>query len=275
MNDYISLTITTADADQSDMLVAQLSHIGYEGFEEEGRTLHAFIPKGFYDGDAVKTLLGPMQLPAKVQTIEQKNWNEEWESNFQPVVVADFCVVRAAFHPPVPDIPYDIIITPKMSFGTGHHATTYMMIEGMKNLDIKEKKLLDYGTGTGILAVLAEKLGAKKILAIDNDEWSIKNAAENIILNHCSNITITQSDRPAGSEVFDIILANINRNVILASMGDLWQHLTEDGVVLGSGVLPGDEEKLKLAATTAGFNMTKLDIRDNWMSFALRKQGNA
>jgi ribosomal protein L11 methyltransferase len=271
MNDYISLVISTIDDEQSDMLVAQLSHIGYEGFEEEGRVLNAFIPKEFYDGDAVREILNPLRLSVKVKTIEAKNWNEEWEKNFPPVIVEDFCLVRADFHPTVPGIPYEIVITPKMSFGTGHHATTYMMIQAMSSLDLRDKKLLDFGTGTGVLAILAEKMGAVKILAVDNDEWSVRNATENIILNNCSNITIAPGELPAGDAVFDVILANINRNVILEHLDLLWQHLSPEGVLIGSGVLPSDEEKIKTAATARGFFMKTLFIRENWMSFQLKK----
>src|SRR5205085_7037613 len=139
---------------------------------------------------------------------------EEWEKNFERVIIDDFVAIRAPFHKPIQKVTHEIVITPKMSFGTGHHATTFMMIQQMQDVDFKNKKVLDFGTGTGILAILAEKLGATKITAIDNDEWSISNANENIKTNNCRNIQLLLSDSPMLSQKFDVILANINKSVI-------------------------------------------------------------
>jgi len=159
-----------------------------------------------------------------------------------------------------------------MSFGTGHHATTYMMISAMKDLDFMQRSVLDFGTGTGVLAILACKLGAGSILAIDSDEWSIENALENVALNGCSGIRIEQKDSLSGTGQFDIILANINLRVILGNMDFLRQHLNQTGVFMGSGVLESDEEKIRTKAASAGFTFELHMIKDNWMSFSLKKQ---
>jgi ribosomal protein L11 methyltransferase len=153
------------------MLIALLSEETFEGFEETQDTLVAIIAEPEYQAEAIKTLADAQNVSFSVQRIQQQNWNAQWESDFQPVIVPGFCTVRASFHPPATDTPYEIIITPKMSFGTGHHATTQLMMAQMQNLDIAGKKIFDFGTGTGILAILSKKLGAADVVAIDNDEW--------------------------------------------------------------------------------------------------------
>ena len=280
MSTYIQVSIPIKEDQESDILVAQLSRIGFEGFEEEEQLLLAFIPKTLYDArQLLQTVLTAKALESgepdalfSVEEIEQKNWNEEWERDFQPVVVDDFCAIRAAFHEKIPGVKYDLIITPKMSFGTGHHATTYMMIEAMRSLDFYAEKVLDFGTGTGVLAILAEKLGSVDIRAIDLDDWSIENAAENIAANQAVHISLELKDSLAGEGVFDIILANINLQVILQNLGAFWQHLDDNGVIIASGVLQSDEGQIRQTAAKEGFLMNILFIRDNWMSFSLKKR---
>jgi len=220
----------------------------------------------------IKGMADPYHTFFKTEIIEPRNWNEEWEKDFEPVIVENFCAIRADFHKPFPDLPYDLIITPKMSFGTGHHATTYMMVAAMKDLDFRNHSVLDFGTGTGVLAILACKLGAASVLAIDSDEWSIENALENAALNECKSIHIEQKDSLSGTGQFDFILANINLRVILENVDFLRQHLNHSGVFIGSGVLESDEEKIRIKATTAGFTMKRLMIKDNWMSFRFKNQ---
>ena len=280
MSAYIEVSIATKNDLESDILVAQLSRIGFEGFEEEENLLHAFIPQTWYD----ETLLQQTVLEAKglekaenetlfsVKLMESKNWNEEWKKDFHPVIISDFCAIRADFHDKIPTVQHELLITPKMSFGTGHHATTHMMIEAMANIDFYAEKVLDFGTGTGVLAILAEKLGSVEIRAIDMDTWSIENARENIAANQAIHISLEQKDSLTGEAVFDIILANINLQVILQNLGSLWQHLDENGVVIACGVLQSDEEKISQRATEEGFLMNILLIRDNWMSFSLKKR---
>jgi ribosomal protein L11 methyltransferase len=277
MNRYVQITLETRDPEESDIFVARLSQAGFEGFEEEPGKLHAFIPETLYDSanletivTSVKGVADPFHSFFKIQWIEPKNWNAEWEKEFDPVVVEDFCCIRANFHKPVPNILYDLQVTPKMSFGTGHHATTFMMIATMKHLNFKRSSVLDFGTGTGVLAILACKLGAASVLAIDSDDWSIENALENVEVNNCPSVRIEKKDSLDDTGRFDIILANINLRVILENMKNIRQHLTESGVFIGSGVLASDEEKIKNSAVNAGLTLERGLIRDNWMSFSLK-----
>src|SRR5882757_8665315 len=215
MNDYIEIVFPVSQQAAKDELIAQLSIRGFEGFEEERNALKAFIRRQDLDETELRSFCNEQGLRFTQSEIENKNWNAEWEANFQPVVIDDFCAVRAGFHPAVPGIQYDIIITPKMSFGTGHHATTWMMVKAMAGIDFNHRPVFDFGTGTGVLAILAEKLGAKEIVAIDNDDNSIENAAENLAANGCRRCHLFKSADLNGIGHFDIILANINRNTIL------------------------------------------------------------
>jgi len=279
MNRYVQITIDTKDDEESDILVARLSQSGFEGFEEEPNKLHAFIPESLFDVFKVEKIIAeikgmadPYHIFFKTEIIEPRNWNAEWEKDFEPVIVENFCAIRAEFHQPFPDLPYDLIITPKMSFGTGHHPTTYMMVAAMKDLDLRNQSVMDFGTGTGVLAILACKMGATSVLAIDSDERSIENAIENTALNGCGGILIEQRDSLSGTGKFDFILANINLQVILENTDILRQHLNQSGVFIGSGVLESDEEKIMIKASNAGFTMERLMIKDSWMSFRLKNQ---
>ena len=279
MNSYLQITIETKDDEESDILVARLSQSGFEGFEEEPNKLHAFIPESLFDVSKVEKIIAeikgmadPYHIFFKTEIIEPRNWNAEWEKDFEPVIVENFCAIRAEFHQPFPDLPYDLIITPKMSFGTGHHPTTFMMVAAMRDLDLRNHSVMDFGTGTGVLAILACKMGATSVLAIDSDERSIENAIENAALNNCGRILIEQRDSLSGTGKFDFILANINLLVILENMDILRQHLNQSGVFIGSGVLESDEEKIMIKATTAGFTMERLMLKDSWMSFRLKNQ---
>src|SRR6476661_5603092 len=235
MSNYIEIKIENISSAQSEILIAQLSEIGFEGFEEGESFLSAYIDQEALNEIELKNLVSSHDLTYSKNLIEQKNWNEEWEKNFEPVIIDDFVTIRAEFHKPIKNVEHEIIITPKMSFGTGHHATTYMMIQQMRNIDFKNKSVFDFGTGTGVLAIIAEKLGAAKIIAIDNDEWSISNANENIERNNCKNIQLLLSDSPLVSNRFDVILANINKNVILQYLEVLSNLLIENGQLLVSG----------------------------------------
>lgn len=242
MSRYIQLNIIVSDNAVKEMLVATLSAAGANGFEEEKNLLKLFIDEADFDDDAFLPILTQHALPYTTSVIEETNWNAQWEAGFTPVQIGSFCLIRADFHPPVKNVKHDIIITPKMSFGTGHHATTHMMVEAMQGLDIADKTVFDFGTGTGVLAILAEKMSARQITAIDNDDWSINNANENFNSNHCSNVLLFNSETIPEECVYDIILANINRNIILQHLSAIEQHLTPGGVVLLSGLLTGDRQ---------------------------------
>jgi ribosomal protein L11 methyltransferase len=276
MNRFIHITIDTKDEEESDILVARLSHAGFEGFEEEPKKLHAFIPESFYNPlniekiiSEIKGVADPFHTFFKVEIVEPRNWNLEWEKDFKPVIVEDFCAIRAHFHPSFRDVAYDLIITPKMSFGTGHHATTYMMVSIMKDLEFKGKAVLDFGTGTAVLAILSCKMGATSVLAIDSDPGSVQNAIENVMINRCTRVQVEQRDSLKETGVFDLILANINLAVILENIPFLRQHLGGSGVFIGCGVLESDEGKIQQAASSCGLIMKRLKTKDNWMSFSL------
>ncbi|MFZ4057503.1 MAG: 50S ribosomal protein L11 methyltransferase, partial [Ferruginibacter sp.] len=197
MMNYYEFDFDGVDQELNDQLIALLSNQGFEGFEEEEGTLLAFIAIDKFDENLFHETIAHFPQLSYTQTeIEQVNWNQQWEQGFQPVQVGSFAAVRAHFHAAIPEVKYDIVITPKMSFGTGHHPTTYLMMQQMESIDFKNKSVFDFGTGTGVLAILAEKLGAASVLAIDNDEWSINNSKENVAMNHCSAITLALGDCP-------------------------------------------------------------------------------
>ncbi len=262
---HIQVTFTDIKPEQQEWLIAHLADAGFEGFEELPDTLKAFIPEGQFDPDIVKEMAFKYQLEYRLEKIESQNWNELWESNFQPVLVDDWVRVRAAFHPPGGAVQHEIIITPKMSFGTGHHATTFLMIQAMRPLQLEGKAVFDFGTGTAVLAILAEKMGAATVYAIDNDEWSIRNAADNIEVNHCARIRLRQDDKPDGTQVFDLVLANINKHVLLENMNALARSLAPGGVLLLSGVLEEDEKDILASARQNMLVCAGKTIRDNWL----------
>jgi ribosomal protein L11 methyltransferase len=257
-----------ANEEQQEILISQLSDLGADGFEQTDDYLIAYFNENTFKSFEVNELLKSYSI--KSNTIEEKNWNEEWERDFQPVVVGKFCAIRAEFHKPISNVEYEIVITPKMSFGTGHHATTYMMIEQMKEIGFRNKTVFDFGTGTGILAILAEKLGASKIDAIDVDEWSITNAKENIEKNQCEKIMVSLSSQ-IPKQKFDIILANINRNVILDYLSQLDESLNENSYLLLSGLLSSDKNDIVQACSGKNLKLVKPSERNNWISLLFIK----
>ncbi|MBY0535248.1 MAG: 50S ribosomal protein L11 methyltransferase [Chitinophagaceae bacterium] len=266
MEAHIRIHFEGVRAEQKDILVARMDLLGFEGFEEGHNYLNAYIRESGFQEEELKELSTDMSLNYSVEVLPPQNWNQSWESQFHPVVVDQFCAIRASFHEPIPDLTYEIVITPKMSFGTGHHATTYMMIQWMSELQASGKTVLDFGTGTGVLAILASLQGAKEIKAIDNDDWSILNAAENFELNNIQGIDLERKDSVAFAEPFDMILANINKNVLLASMESLKQHLKQDGVLIMSGLLKGDREAIEEKAMHSGLVIRGLKEREGWIS---------
>lgn len=263
--DYIKVGFSDVDQQTADMLVAGLSELDYEGFEEGDQTLNAYIPVSLFNVESLADLASNNNVAYTITELPSTNWNAVWESNFQPVVVDDFCTVRAGFHPSASNTVHEIVITPKMSFGTGHHATTFMMIQQMGTIDMEGKKVLDFGTGTGVLAILAAKLGAGKTTAVDNDEWSIDNAGENFSENNV-DIDLLKGDRPPADQQYDIILANITRNVIMDNFLLLKEGLMENGVLLLSGLLKEDEPVITAEAERLGFVLENKIQRDNWIS---------
>jgi ribosomal protein L11 methyltransferase len=271
---YLRISIAAADPVQQEILIAFLTELGYEGFEQQEDALLAFLPESGFDAAALTETLQPLNLAFTATLVPDKNWNEEWERNFTPVKVDRFCAIRAHFHPPVPGVTHELIITPKMSFGTGHHATTYMMLGAMEHLGFNGKTVLDFGTGTGVLAILAEKLGAARIEAIDNDDWSIENAHENIAENRCIRIIARKSDKIPTDQEFDIILANINKHVLLAGMARMEQQLKLGGVILMSGLLQEDFEEIENQAKLTNLAVAERTSKGSWICLKLEKSPN-
>lgn len=274
MNSYQQVTINISKTEDKEILIALLADAGYEGFVEEPKLLKAYIPFKDFGAATLDNLVAPYDVSYTLEEIEQRNWNAEWEAGFEPVVINDFCGIRADFHAPVPGVQYDIVVTPKMSFGTGHHATTFMMVEAMQRLDMPGKSVLDFGTGTGILAILAEKMGANAIRAIDNDSWSIDNAGENIGRNNCRNIKLELAETLHGAEKYDVILANINKHVILQQLPLIVQHVASNGVILISGLLQSDDEDLNKAIAPHNLTLFNKQERQSWLCWELTVKEN-
>lgn len=258
--------------EEAEKLIALLSEQGFDGFIEEGMTLIAFIPEASFSQQDFEKILEKFSILAYSKTIiENINWNQKWEEEFQPVTVDDFAGIRAHFHQPLKGVQHEMVITPKMSFGTGHHATTYMVIQLMRDLDFKGKKVLDFGTGTGVLAILAEKMGAAAISAIDSDEWSITNATENCEQNNCSVISLKQADAVPADGQYDIILANINLNVILANMPTLASVAVQSAKIILSGFLTSDEQTIITSANASGLKKIALLRQKEWIALLCEK----
>ncbi|HEX3024933.1 MAG TPA: 50S ribosomal protein L11 methyltransferase [Chitinophagaceae bacterium] len=268
---YIQIILPSSTTEENEILIAQLSALGFDGFEETENCINAFIAEADFNEDELQSILNNKNLSYQKQIIKKQNWNQLWESNFDTVLVDDFVGVRADFHEPVVGVEHEIIITPKMSFGTGHHATTFMMMQLMREINFKNKIVFDFGTGTGILAILAEKLGAKKIVAIDNDDWCIENASENILKNNCCRIEIYKSDKPPAQQQFQIIIANINKHIIQANIQLINQSITSGGDILLSGLLIDDEADIHSSVQSFGWQYQKTVHKGDWSTLYFKK----
>lgn len=265
---YIQITITAPEAEQ-EQLIAGLAAWDATGFEQTEKEVIAWFEEEQFPSYEVNELLKNHLF--RISSVEEKNWNEAWEKDFQPVVVDDFCAIRAGFHKPFTGVLFELIITPKMSFGTGHHATTYMMVQQMKQLDITGRNVFDFGTGTGILSILAEKMGASSVIAIDNDDWSISNAGENMAVNGCCRIELLHASVVPPEKSFDVILANINKNVILENLQALHKATVAGGKILLSGLILEDEEEVVGAASALSLSLLHIIKKSNWISLLLEK----
>ncbi len=271
MKNYLAYKLPCSAGETRDILIAQMAAFGFEGFEENDSDIVASAEDGVVEVEQVDEWLNESGIPYEKAVTPGQNWNALWESNFSAVVVDDFAGIRAHFHQPNPGVQYDIQITPKMSFGTGHHATTRQMIELMRNLPIFGSRVFDFGTGTGVLAILAAKMGAITVEAIDNDEWSIANAAENMQVNRVEEkIKLRLSDTLEGIPPSDIVLANINKHIILRFLPGLKGILKENGYLVLSGLLNDDEEEVEQAAGTAGLVKVKQSELNNWIALVFR-----
>jgi len=272
---YTVYEFFTKNEIERDWLVSILSDYDFDGYEETNESIKGFIPTGKVDDAKVKGILRDNEfehINFFSTPLENKNWNEEWEKNFEPVVIAGRVAIRAPFHEPY-KTEYEIIIEPKMSFGTGHHATTASMVELMLKEDMAGKTVLDFGSGTGVLAILAEKLKAAHVVAIDNEEWAYHNCVENTARNGCVLVSaIYGDDTFVFDKKFDIILANINRNVILKNLG-YWKSLLNDkGVLMVSGILLNDEGDIMRCAADCGLLKKDKLVNNGWLAISFKHQ---
>ena len=265
---YIQLLIPTPDALHSEICMAQLADFPFESFEQEDTSLKAYIREDRLAEcrEEVDAFLRTTGVECHYTTIETVNWNALWESNFTPVEVEGRCVIRAPFHDPRPDCAVEVVIMPKMSFGTGHHATTWLMTAGILDEHFRGRRGLDMGSGTGVLAIVAAKLGAEQVDAVDIDEWAYENCSENIAVNGVADrVTPLLGDVSAiEGRHYDFILANINRNILISHLPAYGAALCTGGWLSMSGILECDLEMLGEAARANGFSVTGTAVREGW-----------
>ncbi|MDQ3046246.1 MAG: 50S ribosomal protein L11 methyltransferase [Bacteroidota bacterium] len=267
---YIELAMAVEPREQgSDVLIAVLSEAGFESFTETDAGFNAYIQETEFNEAGLNEELSAynefFQFSYSQKIIPQQNWNKEWESNFQPINVDDKCYIRANFHEPKPGFLLDVVIEPKMSFGTGHHNTTQLMISKLMLMNVKDKSLLDMGCGTGVLAIVASMLGANPITAIDIDDWSVENTHENLAKNNINNVLVHKGNaQMLAGKIFHVILANINRNVLLSDMDTYFSCLEKGGHLVLSGFFETDIPELEKTAFGLGLKFEDRAIRDQW-----------
>ena len=270
-------TFTTPTSDiQHDMLVTMLADLGFDSFMDDDMGLKDYCIEDQRDDHAVEELLAEPAFSGVrllgVEEMQDKDWNEEWEASYQPVVVNERCRVRAPFHAPDPSYEFDLVIEPKMSFGTANHETTAQIIQLMLDTDFQGKEVLDMGCGTAVLAILAKKLGAARTLAIDNDEWAYRNSFTNCDLNGVKDIEIVLGDAAAIKGNFDVVLANINRNILLRDMHHYVEAMKPNAHIFFSGFYTEDLPLIKAGAQALGLDFVCAKVRNNWVAAEFEKK---
>jgi ribosomal protein L11 methyltransferase len=274
--DYIQVSITCLE-EYREILIAELAAVGFDSFLETDTGLEAYVPQDSFARTSFDEVIATYREPAALTVVEgilpKVNWNEEWEKNYDPIEVDQLVYVRASFHAPKSGFRYEIVINPKMSFGTGHHATTFQLLSMQGKIDHQGKRVLDVGSGTGILAIMAHLLGAKQVEAFDIDSWCVDNGNENFDLNGLSTrmgLGTIREVQPQGP--YELILANINKNVLLDEMAIYSGLLTDQGLLLLSGFYSEDIEDLVQAASGLGLTLTMQTTKDNWAALCLQKK---
>ena len=265
---YIELSFNfSQNTDFADIVVAKLNEIEFESYVETQDGVDAYIQESLFNqeklNEVIEDLQSLFQFEYTIKEIKQENWNQQWEENFNPVEINKDCFIRAHFHDKI-DCKYEIIITPKMSFGTGHHETTFLMMNEMFHIDFNNKKVLDMGCGTGILAILSKMLGSSITQAIDIDEWSYENSVENATLNNTEDINFSLGDVTAIKGVFDVVLANINRNIILEDISKYIDSLNENSDLLLSGFLSQDVIIIRDKVESLGLSFVSHKNKNKW-----------
>lgn len=274
--DYILINVH-CDEPFSEILIAEMGLLDFDSFVETEAGFEAYINEAVFSHPAVQTLFNRYRKQTRIwyelKKVPKVNWNEEWEKNYDPIEVGDQVYIRATFHAPKPEVPYDIVINPKMSFGTGHHATTHQMVALQMGIDHQDKDVIDIGAGTGILAIMAAKLGAKSVAATDIDDWCIQNAEENFGLNNITPAFVKQgviADLKL-TETYDIVLANINTNILLEEMEHYVNLMRDEAYLLLSGFYTFDQEQILEKAESLGLKKVKDSERNKWAALVLQK----
>lgn len=261
---------------QQEVLMAQLLDLGFEAFEEKDRALDGYLKTHLKSPgllQQVQDLAHQFNCQWSERELEEENWNAQWEASFHPVQVGDFCGIRADFHPNFERVTHSITINPKMAFGTGHHETTHLVIEMMKDLPLSGKRVFDYGCGTGILAILASKMGAEDILAIDYDENATENAAENLKVNGVENISIATGELKDFQILpQDFILANINKPVLMMTIPSLTNLLSPEGILILSGIMKKDQSDIENLAHQSGLDTLEIKEKGDWLAIKYGRQ---
>lgn len=253
-----------------EILIAELGSVGFESFTENENGVTAYIQKKDWHGDILEDIQllqsEEVEINYDIEEIEQVNWNSEWEKNFEAIQVDDLVSIRAPFHDN-PNLKYDIVIEPKMSFGTGHHETTHLMIQHLIDLDMEKKSVLDMGCGTGILAIFAEMKGAQRLDAIDIDAWCYENSLENVERNQCKNISVYKGDASLlKNKKYDVIIANINRNILMQDIPVYAKSLNQKGTLLLSGFYVKDIPMINKEVTKNKLQLEKQLERNSWVA---------
>lgn len=274
---YIEVSFTVSPVQPaSEILTAELSLIGFESFVEEDNGLKAYIQVNDFEKEKLEQISildsTEFDISYEVAEIEDQNWNAKWESEYEPVLIDNRCYIRAPFHTTKPDVEFEILIEPQMSFGTAHHETTHQMIQLLMDENVQNKNVLDMGSGTAVLAILASMKGAKSVDAIDIDEWAFNNAMDNVAKNNIENIKV----KIGGAELlidqeYDLILANINKNILLADMKHYAKVLSEKAKILFSGFYHKDLDDIKAEATKYGLSFLNHLERNNWIAAVFTK----
>lgn len=272
--DYLEIKIT-CDESYKEIIIAELDDAGYDSFWETEEGVNAYIARKDYDEELLKAVLqkytGITAITFSAEDLKEKNWNEEWEKNYDPIVVEDQIFVGASFHQARQHYPYNILINPRMSFGTGHHETTYLMLFHQLEIEQHNKKVLDIGSGTGILSIMAALKGAAYVLAVDNNDWAVENCSDNIEKNKV-NVELKQGTiEVVPPQKFDLILANINRNVLLQESNQYLEYLNKGGIMVLSGFYNHDVQDIAAIVTKAGCKLEDKKEKNDWAAVKFRK----